>query len=62
MLSTGIFIGAMIWWTILSNLVNMLRHRIGLSQFNIINKISGSLIFGFGGYELLSSLINYLVF
>lgn len=60
LLGLGVFIGAMIWWIILSNVVSVLKNRINHSKFKIINKISGFLLIGFGVYELISSLFSLI--
>ncbi|EKE02301.1 MAG: LysE family translocator protein [uncultured bacterium] len=55
-LATGVFIGAMLWWITLSSLTNLLRGRINTAKLSIVNRISGVIIVGFGGYEILSTL------
>jgi threonine/homoserine/homoserine lactone efflux protein len=44
---SGFFIGAFIWWTILTSSINLFRHRFNLRILWWFNKISGSLIMAF---------------
>jgi threonine/homoserine/homoserine lactone efflux protein len=44
MLVSGVFLGAAIWWFILSSVVNMFRSKINLRRLWWINKIAGGLI------------------
>jgi len=41
---SGFFIGAMSWWIILSNIINLFRHKFNLHILWWFNKISGSII------------------
>lgn len=41
---TGVFLGATLWWTILTSFVSLFRSRINLRRLYWINKIAGSLI------------------
>jgi threonine/homoserine/homoserine lactone efflux protein len=44
----GVFLGSSCWWVLLSGVTNLLRNRINLSGLIWVNRISGSIIFGFG--------------
>jgi len=44
----GVFIGSSCWWVILSGVTSLLRKRISISGLRWINRISGSIILGFG--------------
>jgi threonine/homoserine/homoserine lactone efflux protein len=50
----GVFIGSMLWWAILSGLVNVLRDRFDHQRLKWVNRLSGILIAGFGFYCLYS--------
>jgi len=41
---SGFFIGASCWWLLLTNLINLFRHRFNLRILWWFNKISGSMI------------------
>ena len=47
-LSTGVVVGAMTWWIILSSVVTVIKRKLDLKAFLVINKISGAAIFIFG--------------
>lgn len=40
----GVFLGAAVWWFLITGLVNMFRHKFRLKQLWLMNKISGSII------------------
>jgi threonine/homoserine/homoserine lactone efflux protein len=44
----GVFCGSSCWWIILSGVTSLLRNRIDLFGLRWINRISGSVILGFG--------------
>jgi threonine/homoserine/homoserine lactone efflux protein len=48
----GVFAGAMLWWTILSGAVMVIRKRLNFKVFLIINKVSGLAIMAFGIFTL----------
>ena len=50
----GVFIGAMLWWSILTSLIDLFRKRFRLKQLWWINKIAGVLIIIFGVAAMLS--------
>ena len=51
---TGIAIGAMGWWYLLSSLVNIFRRKIKLRTLVVINKISGAIIAVIGIFVILT--------
>lgn len=44
----GVFLGSSCWWVILSVVTSLIRNRINLSGLLWVNRISGSIILGFG--------------
>lgn len=50
----GVFAGSALWWLILSGGVGMLRQRLHPRGLRGINRISGTIITGFGLFALLS--------
>jgi len=52
----GVFIGAMVWWTILTSFLKLFHARMNQRTLNSINKFSGALIAGFGVLSILSAL------
>lgn len=55
----GIFVGATLWWFILSNIANMLRGILEHGMLKLLNRIIGILIVCFGVFVLVS-LVIYL--
>lgn len=55
LLVLGVFIGAMVWWTILTSFLKLFHARMNQRTLNIINKCSGALIAGFGALSILSA-------
>jgi len=53
----GVFIGSILWWAILSTFIGSLRHRLNTQSWQWVNKISGTLIIGFGVAVLLSLIL-----
>jgi len=49
-LISGIFVGSLIWWFILSTITSLLRKRIENKYINLLNKISGIILIGFSIY------------
>ncbi|MGQ1889721.1 LysE family translocator [Thermophagus sp. OGC60D27] len=43
---TGVFIGASLWWSLLTGFVSLFRSKVNLRRLYWINKIAGSLIIG----------------
>lgn len=52
----GIFLGAMLWWGMLTTLVHAFRDKFSLRRLILLNKIAGLIIAGFGAFALLSPL------
>ncbi len=52
----GVFVGAMIWWLILVNFVNLFRSKFRLKRLWWINKITGVVIFLFGIFVLIATV------
>jgi len=50
----GVFIGSMLWWLILSGMVNVLRHKFDQKRLKLVNQLSGIIIIGFGIVSLIS--------
>lgn len=50
----GVFLGAMLWWSVLTSLIDLFRKRFRLKQLWWINKIAGVLITIFGVAAMLS--------
>jgi threonine/homoserine/homoserine lactone efflux protein len=44
----GIFCGSMIWWIVLSSIVNLFRDRFNHRILRLMNRIAGLAIGGFG--------------
>ena len=55
---SGIFLGASLWWFILTTIVNMYRDRFRIKSLWWLNKITGVLIFLFGMAALVSILFS----
>jgi len=53
----GVFAGSMLWWAILSILIGSLRHKLRTQNWQWVNKISGTLVTGFGLAVLLSLVL-----
>lgn len=53
----GVFIGAAIWWIVLSLGVNLFRHNINHQSLNLLNRLSGLAISIFGIGMILFSLL-----
>ncbi|MEA3317255.1 MAG: LysE family transporter [Bacteroidota bacterium] len=53
----GVFLGAILWWFILSSLVDLFRSRFRLKQLWWINKIAGLAILAFGIAIFFSAII-----
>lgn len=52
----GVFVGSALWWLILSGGVNLLRTRFTPRGLRWVNRISGTIIAGFGVIALLSPM------
>lgn len=56
---SGVFIGSIIWWFLLTGCMGLLRKRIAFTWFDYINKISGSAIALFGTYTFIKACFDY---
>lgn len=52
----GVFVGAMLWWLILVNFVNLFRSKFRLKRLWWINKITGAVIVLFGLFVLVATV------
>jgi threonine/homoserine/homoserine lactone efflux protein len=52
----GVFIGSALWWLILSSVVGVFREKFSHQWLQWVNRISGTIITGFGLFALLSAL------
>ena len=53
---SGVFLGSITWWTLLSNSINKIRHKFSTKNIKKINVISGSIIISFGITIIISLL------
>jgi threonine/homoserine/homoserine lactone efflux protein len=53
-LVAGVFLGSAVWWLILSTGVSLFRERLDLAGLLWVNRISGTIIAGFGLLALAS--------
>jgi arginine exporter protein ArgO len=51
----GVFAGSALWWLLLSNGVAFFRERIDGRWMRLVNQISGTMIFVFGLYAIVSA-------
>jgi threonine/homoserine/homoserine lactone efflux protein len=58
-LVTGIFLGSMGWFALLTTLVHYFKERINTDGISLVNKIAGSILILFGVLALWSSLIGF---
>jgi len=58
-LLSGVFMGAALWWFVLSSIVNRFRARFRLKQLWYINKISGGVIFILGLIAAFETLLPF---
>lgn len=56
LLVLGVFAGSLLWWLLLAGGVGLLRGRLTRSALHGINRASGLLIAGFGGWALLTAV------
>lgn len=58
MIIAGVFLGAMVWWGMLTALIDLFRKKFRLKQLWWINKIAGLLIIVFGVAAMLAVFIK----
>jgi threonine/homoserine/homoserine lactone efflux protein len=51
--------GSLLWWLGLSELIATIRHKLTEGRLNVINRIAGFILFGFGVALLVEILIRY---
>lgn len=51
-LVTGVFMGSALWWLLLSGGVGLFQSRVGSGWMQVVNRLSGCIIFAFGIYSL----------
>jgi threonine/homoserine/homoserine lactone efflux protein len=52
----GVFLGSAVWWLILSSLTGLMRPRLGINGLTWVNRISGTILLGFGMAALVGIL------
>lgn len=57
---TGVFIGSLVWWCMLSSGVGLMRHKLDRKALYFLNILSGLIIGGFGGFVLGESIFEGL--
>lgn len=57
-LVAGVFAGSALWWLLLSGGAAVFRTKFNLGWMRALNRISGSIIFGFGVYSLFAALVK----
>jgi threonine/homoserine/homoserine lactone efflux protein len=60
MIVLGVFLGSSCWWFILSWVTSLLRNRINISRLISVNRVAGSIIFGFGALAMMGVISNIL--
>jgi threonine/homoserine/homoserine lactone efflux protein len=55
LLVSGVFLGSALWWLFLSGGVSLFREKLSDEHFRWVNRISGTIIAGFGLLALVSS-------
>jgi len=58
-LVTGIFLGSLSWFALLTALVRFFREKITANGLTLVNKIAGTLLILFGIFALLKSLVGF---
>lgn len=52
----GVISGSLLWWTSLSMLITLIKHRLPDSFLRVINTVSGIALMGFGAFLILYTL------
>lgn len=52
--------GSLLWWLGLSELIATIRHKLTEGRLNVINRVAGVILFGFGVALLAEILIRYV--
>jgi threonine/homoserine/homoserine lactone efflux protein len=58
-LVTGVFLGSLSWFTLLTALVHFFREKITANGLTLVNKIAGTLLILFGAFALWKSLARF---
>lgn len=58
----GVFAGALSWWLILSNAINIFRDKFRLKQLLMINRVSGIIIMILGLFSFLDGSWRFITF
>ena len=56
----GVFCGSAMWWLTLSATTGLIRHKFTATHLRWINRISGTIIIGFGIYALTGAILTTL--
>jgi threonine/homoserine/homoserine lactone efflux protein len=56
LLTLGVFLGSGLWWVVLTSVVGRLRERITVPVLVWVNRVSGSVLLGFGIVAILSAV------
>jgi threonine/homoserine/homoserine lactone efflux protein len=51
--------GSLLWWLGLSELIATVRHKLTESRLNVINRVAGIVLFGFGVALIIEGLLRY---
>jgi threonine/homoserine/homoserine lactone efflux protein len=54
----GIYVGATVWWLVLSSGVNLYRHKIDLKKLSLINKITGIVVIAIAIFGAISIFMS----
>jgi len=52
--------GSLLWWLGLSELIATIRHKLTENRLNVINRVAGFILFGFGVALLVEIVVRYL--
>ncbi|KJS87669.1 MAG: lysine transporter LysE [Peptococcaceae bacterium BICA1-8] len=56
LLVAGVFMGSTLWWFLLSQVVGLIKNRVTSRGLQMVNRISGTAIAGFGIFAIWSTL------
>lgn len=51
--------GSLLWWLGLSELIATIRHKLTEGRLNVINRVAGFILFGFGAALIVEGLVRY---
>lgn len=54
----GVFVGSALWWMLLALGVAAVRHKLGPSLMQTINRMAGGLLLGFAGWQLADLIVR----